>query len=62
MQKEGEREMKIACPRCDHVLSGNECDCGFKFHDTRVFYDWQPTLPLPWPQAQQMQVPQRLCK
>lgn len=23
--------MRLNCPQCDHVITGNECDCGFRY-------------------------------
>jgi hypothetical protein len=47
--------MRITCPRCDHVITGTECDCGFHYQDRR---EHQPDLPLNWPPPRQMQTPQ----
>lgn len=27
--------MRLLCPQCDHVITGNECDCGFSYRVAR---------------------------
>lgn len=38
--------MRLNCPQCDHVITGNECDCGFRYVDHRP---QQLSLPIPEP-------------
>lgn len=39
--------MRLLCPQCDHVITGNECDCGFRYVNRQP---QQLSLPLEKPE------------